>query len=58
LDALYLGEGAVDAALVKSTGEEGARVMRRILTVPGASEPASPHHLAKLAEVKTVWMSA
>jgi hypothetical protein len=50
LDALYLGEGAVDAALVKSTGEEGARVMRRILTVPGATEPASPHQLAKLAE--------
>lgn len=58
VDALYLAGGAVPEALVKDSETEAARMMRRILKVESAKEPASPHQLAKLAEVKTVWMSA
>jgi acyl-CoA reductase-like NAD-dependent aldehyde dehydrogenase len=58
LDALYLASGAVPTALVKSSEDEAARMMRRILHVASAAEPASPHQLAKLSEVKTVWMSS
>ena len=58
VDALYLADGAITAALSKKSEEEAARMMRRILHVPGAAEPATPHQLSKLAEVKTVWMSS
>lgn len=58
LDAFYVAEGAIPATLQKQSEEEAARMMRRLLDVPGATEPASPHQLAKLAEIKTVWMSS
>ena len=58
LDALYVADGAIQANLVKASQEEAARMMRRMLFVSGAEKPASPHQLAKLAEVKTVWMSS
>lgn len=57
IDAIYLA-GASGAGLRRSIDEEGARVMRRLLVVPGASAPATPIELSKLAEIQTVWMSA
>lgn len=57
VDALYLA-GAAGAAIREMLDVEGARVMRRMLVVPGAEAPATPFELAKLAEVQTVWMSA
>lgn len=58
LDALYLAEGAIAAELLKTTQHEAARVMRRIVMVAGASQPASPLVLQGLSELKTVWMSS
>lgn len=58
LDAIYLAEGAVDDALLKATQFEGARVMRRLVMVANAEQPASPLTLQKLAEIKTVWISS
>ncbi len=57
LDALYLVKGSLSAELRKAIDEKGAQVMRRILEVESTERPASPHQLAKLMEVKTVWMS-
>jgi acyl-CoA reductase-like NAD-dependent aldehyde dehydrogenase len=57
IDALYLAEGAVEPIQVRAAEEESARMMRRILTVTSADDPATPHQLVRLAEVKTVWMS-
>jgi acyl-CoA reductase-like NAD-dependent aldehyde dehydrogenase len=58
IDAFYFAKGAIPEKLVTAAETEAARMMRRILVVPGAAEPASPHQLGKLAEVKTVWMSS
>ena len=58
LDAIYLAEGAIGAEALEATRLEAARVMRRLILVPGAKEPASPLTLQQLAEVKTVWMSS
>ncbi len=58
LDVLYLADGAIDAELLKACQLEAARVMRRIVQVPSAQEPASPLLLQRLAEMKTVWMSS
>jgi hypothetical protein len=57
LDALYLA-GAAGRSVRQALDVEGARVMRRILAVDGATKPATPIELSKLAEVQTVWMSA
>jgi len=57
VDGLYLsGQHARDDSAAVDT--EAARVMRRVLRVSAASEPAPPIALQKLAEVQTVWMSA
>ena len=58
LDGIYLAEGAADAATLTHIQVEGARVMRRLIQVPGAALPADPIALQRLAEVQTVWMSA
>jgi acyl-CoA reductase-like NAD-dependent aldehyde dehydrogenase len=58
IDALYLAANTLPEKLVHASETEAARMMRRILTVPSAKEPATPHQLGKLAEVKTVWMSS
>ena len=58
LDAIYLATGAVDAAALEATRHEAARVMRRLITVANAHQPASPLLLQQLAELKTVWMSS
>lgn len=57
VDGLYLAGGSGAGVRVK-LDTEGARVMRRMLVVPGAARPATPIELQKLAEVQTVWMSA
>jgi acyl-CoA reductase-like NAD-dependent aldehyde dehydrogenase len=57
VDGLYLA-GAAGSAVRQKLDVEGARVMRRLLQVPGASSPSTPIELARLAEVQTVWMSA
>ncbi|TNE87719.1 MAG: aldehyde dehydrogenase family protein [Deltaproteobacteria bacterium] len=58
LDALYLLGDAVSADLLEEIGTENARVMRRLVLAPRSARPAPPSRLAKLAEVKTVWMSS
>lgn len=58
VDALLIAEGGVTAALAKKSEEEAARMMRRVVQVGSAASPASPHQLARLSEVKTVWMSS
>ncbi len=44
--------------LRKDADFEGARVIRRVVTMPPAARPSGPIELGKLAETKTVWMSA
>lgn len=56
LDAIYIG-GAISDARRVDLERESARVMRRWLYVAGASAPAAPWELQRLAEVQTVWMS-
>ena len=57
VDALYLA-GAHSELERETVNTEAARVMRRILRVPGAAQAAGPAELQHLAEVQTVWMSA
>ena len=57
IDGLYLA-GSAGERIRKVLDEEGARVMRRLLAVPGAEKAATPIELSKLAEVQTIWMSA
>ena len=57
VDGLYLA-GKAGKRIRKTLEEEGARVMRRLLVVDGATKPATPIELQRLAEVQTVWMSA
>ncbi len=57
VDGLYLA-GAAGRSVRAKLEDEGARVMRRMLAVDGASKPATPIELQRLAEVQTVWMSA
>ncbi|PRP99070.1 Aldehyde dehydrogenase, thermostable [Enhygromyxa salina] len=58
LDAIYLAAAAIDDDALKATQLEAARVMRRLILVDGAAQPASALTLQRLAEVKTVWMSS
>ena len=58
LDAIYMTQQAVSAELRAEIEREAARVMRRLLVVESAQTPATPMQLARLAEVKTVWMSS
>ena len=58
VDALYLVDGTLADELRREADHVGAQVLRRIIEVPGASEPANPFTLQRLAEVKTVWMSS
>ncbi len=58
IDALYVVGDVLSGDLLKSVEENNARVMRRLLRVDTAKAPATPVQLQKLAEVKTVWMSA
>lgn len=57
VDGLYLA-GSAGAGVREKLDIEGARVMRRLLQVPGATPAATPIELVRLAEVQTVWMSA
>lgn len=58
LDCVVLYGSAVDADAVAAQQVEGARVLRRIVRYPAATEPVSPTGLAKLAELQTVWVSS
>jgi acyl-CoA reductase-like NAD-dependent aldehyde dehydrogenase len=58
VDALYAAEGALSQELLTSVETEAAQMLRRIVRVPRAAEPATPVTLGRLAEVRTVWMSA
>ncbi|MCA9489613.1 MAG: aldehyde dehydrogenase family protein [Myxococcales bacterium] len=57
VDGLYLS-GTAGTRVKEKLDVEGARVMRRLLQVPGATSPATPIEMVRLAEVQTVWMSA
>ncbi len=57
VDALWLTHATADP-LRKDAEVEAARVIRRIVTMGPASSPATPIEMQRLAEVKTVWMSA
>lgn len=58
IDGLALGRGGLSADVLKDCEIENARVMRRFILTDDISKPCSPHGLAKLAEVQTVWMSS
>ncbi len=58
IDALYLTSGGTTAAQRKTAEIEAATMMRRLLVVDSAAQPATPLQLQRLAEVKTVWMSS
>ncbi len=58
LDCVYVAGAALSPAQLQAAQHEGAQVMRRLLQVGGAAQPAAPHDLQRLAEVKTVWMSS
>lgn len=58
VDVLYAAQGALTAELLKSVETEAATMMRRVVQVPRAAEPATPLTLSRLSEVRTVWMSA
>ncbi|MEQ1565213.1 MAG: aldehyde dehydrogenase family protein [Myxococcota bacterium] len=57
LDGLYVA-GSSGSSIRAALDTENARVMRRMLAVPGAAAAASPFELQRLCEVQTVWMSA
>lgn len=58
IDTLYVAGDALDTARWAKSQAAAARVMRRLVHVPAAAEPADPFILQKLAEIKTVWMSS
>jgi acyl-CoA reductase-like NAD-dependent aldehyde dehydrogenase len=58
VDAIYVAGAALSAERFTATQLAGARVIRRLVTVAGAKQPADPIVLQRLAEVKTVWMSS
>ncbi len=58
LDVIWAVDGVLSAEMMQAVRHAGAHVMRRIAFVAGAKEPAGPHDLQKLSEVKTVWMSS
>lgn len=58
LDAIVVPEGLLTAEQAATVAEQGAQVMRRLWWRRRAAEPATPHELQKLSEVKTVWMSS
>ena len=57
VDVLYLAGDNADWERVM-VDTEAARVLRRIVRVGRATQPATPFELQGLAEVQTVWMSA
>jgi acyl-CoA reductase-like NAD-dependent aldehyde dehydrogenase len=58
LDVVLAAGAAVTDAQWATIEREGAAVLRRLVRAPGAATPAGPDLFARLAEVKTVWMSA
>lgn len=58
LDCIVATDGAVTADQWATAEKEGAHVLRRLIAMPRAAQPAGPELLARLAEIKTVWMSA
>jgi len=58
VDCLYAASGALGPSLLTKVESEAAHMMRRVVQVPRAAEPASPLTLGRLSEVRTVWMSA
>ncbi len=57
VDGLVLWGAALDAESAMAAERDAAHMMRRIVTLDGASRAAGPPELARLAEVQTVWMS-
>ncbi|MFK7930712.1 MAG: aldehyde dehydrogenase family protein [Myxococcota bacterium] len=58
LDCILAVEGAVTTEQWTSAEHEGAHVLRRLVVATRAKTPAGPDALARLGEIKTVWMSA
>lgn len=58
IDAVLAAGKAVTPELWLQAEQQGARVLRRMVAVPGAARPAGPDIYGRLCEVKTVWMSA
>lgn len=58
IDGLLCAEGALTAEQWRTAQHDGAHVLRRLVQVPRADRAAGPDVLARLSEVKTVWMSA
>ena len=58
VDTLWIADGAVPDGLVTQSEREAVRMIRRVIRAGPAARPAGPHELARLAEVRTVWMSS
>lgn len=58
IDAVLACGRALSDEQWRGVEHDGAHVLRRLVRGPGASTPATPDQLSRLAEVKTVWMSA
>jgi len=58
IDSILVVDGAVSADQWETSQREGARVLRRLVQVGRAQDPAGPDVFSRLCEVKTVWMSA
>lgn len=58
LDAIVCAAGLLPKEEAVAVETHGASVLRRIWWRGPATEPATPHELQKLAEIKTVWMSS
>jgi acyl-CoA reductase-like NAD-dependent aldehyde dehydrogenase len=58
LDGLLLTDGVLDDEAFAEAERQAAHVLRRLVVVPRAARPAGPETLIRLAEIKTVWMSA
>jgi acyl-CoA reductase-like NAD-dependent aldehyde dehydrogenase len=58
IDGIVSWGGAIDEVAWTEAERAGARTLRRMNRFAAAARPAGPDLLAKLAEVKTVWMSA
>jgi acyl-CoA reductase-like NAD-dependent aldehyde dehydrogenase len=58
LDAILVSGDALTAPQWAEVETEAAHVLRRLIRAPRATEPAGPDLFSRLAEFKTVWMSA
>ncbi len=58
IDTLLRVGTPLDAEVALAAEQAGARTIRRLVDLPNPSIPATPEQLGRLAEAKTVWMSA